>query len=87
VLVLGAATGILSTLPGPLYDLAGFLPTHGAVIALRATATGGPGLIGGIVELAVWLAIGTLATIVVTDRRRYLSTKQLRHSTLRPATV
>lgn len=87
VLVLAAATGILSTLPGPLYDLAGYLPTHGAVIALRATATGGPGLVGGIVELGVWLAIGTLATIVVTDRRRYLSTKQLRHSALRPATA
>jgi putative membrane protein len=87
VLVLAAATGILSTLPGPLYDLAGYLPTHGAVIALRATATGGPGLVGGIVELGVWLAIGALATIVVTDRRRYLSTKQLRHSALRPATV
>lgn len=85
VLILGAATGILSTLPGPLYDIAGYLPTHGAVIALRATATGGPGLVGGIVELAVWLAIGTLATIVVTDRRRYLSTRQLRHGTLLPA--
>lgn len=85
VLVLGAATGILSTLPGPLYDVAGYLPTHGAVIALRATVTGGPGLVSGIVELAVWLAIGTLATIVVTDRRRYLSTKQLRHNTLLPA--
>ena len=65
----------------------GYLPTHGAVIALRATATGGPGLVGGIVELVVWLTIGTLATIVVTDRRRYLSTKQLRHRALRPATV
>lgn len=83
VLVLGAATGILSTLPRPLYDIAGYLPTHGAVIALR----GGPGLLSGVVELAVWLGIGTLASIVVTDRRRYLSTRQLRHGALLPATA
>jgi putative membrane protein len=85
VFVLAAATGVLSTLPGPLYEVAGYLPTHGAVVALRATATGGPGLVGGIVELAVWLGIGTLATIVVTDRRRYLSARQLRHGALRTA--
>ncbi|MEJ3750723.1 YhgE/Pip family protein [Actinomycetes bacterium KLBMP 9797] len=78
VLVLAAATGILSTLPGPLYAIADYLPTHGAVIALRATATGGPGLITGVGALAVWLAAGTLASILVTDRRRYLSTRQLR---------
>jgi putative membrane protein len=84
VLILGAATGILSTLPGPLYDLADYLPTHGAVIALRATVTGGPGLLTGIVELAVWLLVGTLATIAVTDRRRYLSTRQVRHGALLP---
>jgi len=85
VLILGAATGILSPLPGPLYSLASYLPTHGAVMALRAVVTGGPGLLTGVVELAVWLAIGALATILVTDRRRYLSTRQLRHGALLPA--
>ncbi|GAB2768702.1 YhgE/Pip family protein [Amycolatopsis magusensis] len=83
VLVLGAATGILSTLPGPLYALSDYLPTHGAVLALRATVTGGPGLLTGVAELAAWLVLGTLATIVVTDRRRYLPARHLR----RPASL
>ena len=78
VLVLAAATGIVSTLPEPLYALTGFLPTHGAVVALRAVAMGGPGLVGGVVHLAVWLVIGTLATVLITDRRRYLPARQLR---------
>ncbi|MGW4214878.1 YhgE/Pip family protein [Lentzea sp. NPDC004789] len=78
VLVLAAATGIVSTLPGPLHALAGYLPTHGAVIALRATATGGPGLATGVAELCAWLFVGVLASILVTDRRRHLSTRQVR---------
>lgn len=78
VLVLTGATGVVSTLPGPLYSVADYLPTHGAIQALRAIVADGPGLVGGIAELGTWLAIGTLATIVVTDRRRYLSGKQVR---------
>jgi putative membrane protein len=78
VLVLGAATGIVSTLPSPFYALAGFLPTHGAVLALRAAVTGDAGLYSGIAELFGWLIVGVLAAILVTDRRRYLSTRQLR---------
>jgi putative membrane protein len=78
VLVLAAATGILSNLPDPIYTIAAYLPPHGAVLALRAIATDGPGLISGISQLSAWLAGGTLASIFVTDRRRYLSTRQLR---------
>lgn len=78
VLILTIALGIVSTLPGPLYALVGWIPTHGAVIALRAAALGGSGLATGITQLAVWLAIGALATILVTDRRRNLSTRHLR---------
>lgn len=78
VLVLGAATGIVSTLPSPFYALADYLPTHGAVLALRAAATGDAGLYTGIAELFGWLIVGVLAAILVTDRRRYLSTRQLR---------
>ncbi|RSM75929.1 hypothetical protein DMH04_37105 [Kibdelosporangium aridum] len=85
VLILAVATGIMSTLPSPLYDLSGYLPTHGAILALRAIATGTDGSVTGVVQLAVWLAVGTLATIVVTDRRRYLSARQLRPGTLLPA--
>ncbi|PUB27617.1 putative membrane protein [Promicromonospora sp. AC04] len=78
IAVLAVATGVVSTLPGPLYSIAGFLPTHGAIVALRAVATGSTGLVTGIVELAAWLAVGLLATIIVTDRRRYLTPRRLR---------
>ena len=78
VLVLAAATGIVSTLPGPLYAIAGYLPTHGAVLALRAAVTGDAGLLTGLAELLAWLIVGGLAAMVVTDRRRYLSTRRLR---------
>ncbi|MEI8409864.1 MULTISPECIES: YhgE/Pip family protein [unclassified Kribbella] len=83
VLLVAGATGIISTLPSPFYGVANYLPTHGAVVALRAVATDSPGLVDGIVELATWLAIGTLVSIVVTDRRRYLAPRRLR----RPAAV
>lgn len=78
VLVLASATGIVSTLPGPLYALAAYLPTHGAVLGLRAAATGDAGLYTGLAELAAWLVVGVLTAILVTDRRRYLSTRRLR---------
>lgn len=78
VLVLAGATGIVSTLPGPLYALADYLPTHGAVLALRAAATDGTGLTTGVAQLAAWLLVGTLVSILVTDRRRYLSSRSVR---------
>ena len=78
VLVLASATGIVSTLPGPLYALAAYLPTHGAVLGLRAAATGDAGLYTGLAELTAWLVVGVLTAILVTDRRRYLSTRRLR---------
>ncbi|WP_020673147.1 YhgE/Pip family protein [Amycolatopsis nigrescens] len=84
VLVLAGATGVVSTLPGPLYTLAGYLPTHGAVLALRAAATGGAGLTTGIAQLAAWLLVGALTSILVTDRRRYLSTRMVRLPGTRP---
>ncbi|MET9265351.1 YhgE/Pip family protein [Amycolatopsis sp. NPDC004079] len=78
VLVLAGATGVVSTLPGPLYALAGYLPTHGAVLALRAAATDGTGLAAGVAQLAAWLLVGGLVSILVTDRRRYLSARSIR---------
>ncbi|MER6893563.1 YhgE/Pip domain-containing protein, partial [Amycolatopsis sp. NPDC000740] len=78
VLVLAGATGVLSTLPGPLYALADYLPTHGAVLALRAAATDGTGLATGVAQLAAWLLVGGLVSILVTDRRRYLSARSIR---------
>lgn len=82
VLVLTGATGVVSTLPGPLYSVTDYLPTHGAIQAMRAIVADGSGLAGGIAELVGWLLVGTLAAIVVTDRRRYLSGKRLRRPAL-----
>ncbi|GAB3163308.1 hypothetical protein GCM10027258_83460 [Amycolatopsis stemonae] len=88
VLVLAAATGIVSTLPGPLYTLADYLPTHGAILALRAVVTDGTGLATGVAQLAAWLLVGTLVSILITDRRRYLSAKSVRlRRTRRPLTA
>ncbi|MGW6442267.1 hypothetical protein [Lentzea sp. NPDC055074] len=55
-----AATAILGR-AGRLASLAGHLPTRGAVIALRAAATGSPGLATGVAELCTWLLVGVLA--------------------------
>ena len=57
--------------------LATYLVTR-AVLGLRAAVTGDAGLYTGIAELAAWLVVGVLAAILVTDRRRYLSTRRLR---------
>jgi hypothetical protein len=57
ILIVAAATGTLSTLPSTFYSVAEYLPTHGAVLALRAVATDSPGLANGIVELVAWLAM------------------------------
>ncbi|WP_037366869.1 YhgE/Pip family protein [Amycolatopsis orientalis] len=85
VLVLAGATGVVSTLPGPLYALADYLPTHGAVLALRAAATDGTGLTTGVAQLAAWLVVGTLVSILITDRRRYLSSRSVRLRPVRPS--
>lgn len=78
VAVLTVATGVVSTLPGPLYAIGDVLPTHGAIIALRAVSAGGASLGAGIAALVAWLVVGLLATILVTDRRRYVSPRRLR---------
>jgi putative membrane protein len=73
-----ASLAVLVLASAPLYTLADYLPTQGAVLGLRAAATGDAGLYTGIAELAAWLVVGVLAAILVTDRRRYLSTRRLR---------
>lgn len=84
VLVLTPATGVVSTLPPFFHAIADYLPSHGAVLALRAIITGTDGALTGIIELAVWLVIGSAAAIAVTERRRTLSTKQVRLGAFRP---
>lgn len=49
--------------------------------------TDGTGLATGIAQLAAWLLIGTLVSILITDRRRYLSAKSVRLRRTRPLTA
>ncbi|MEV4580969.1 YhgE/Pip family protein [Nonomuraea jabiensis] len=79
VLVLTVATGALSSIPAPLAAAEPLLPTHGAIIALRAIATGAGGdLAGGLAHLVVWLLIGLAGTFYATERHRTLSPRDLR---------
>ncbi|MGW6501340.1 YhgE/Pip family protein [Nonomuraea angiospora] len=79
VLVLTVATGALSSIPAPLAAAEPLLPTHGAITALRAIATGtGGDLAGGLAHLVVWLLIGLAGTFYATERRRALSPRDLR---------
>ncbi|MDA3627355.1 YhgE/Pip family protein [Saccharopolyspora sp. WRP15-2] len=78
VLVLAAATGVVSTIPGTLQTISAILPTHGAVHALSAIVTGSGGAISGALQLAAWLVAGLLITVLATDRSRVLPAKQLR---------
>lgn len=80
VLLLTLAAGVISSVPGPFTTVLPYLPTHGAIIALRAIVTGGSGAASGVAELVVWLAIGTIATVVITDRRRVVPSRDLRPS-------
>ncbi|WP_191259901.1 hypothetical protein [Amycolatopsis oliviviridis] len=49
--------------------------------------TDGTGLATGIAQLATWLLVGALVSILIIDRRRYLSTKSVRLRRARPVTA
>lgn len=78
VLVLTVATGVVSTVPGFLDDVGALLPTAGAIQAVRAVTTGTDGLVSGVLQLAVWLVLGGVATLVMTERSRSVPMRQLR---------
>jgi putative membrane protein len=63
------------------------LPTHAAILALRGVIIGSDIAVTGIAALAAWLMVGAVATVLVTEQRRVLSSKRLRlGSVLSPAT-
>ncbi|MBP2478904.1 putative membrane protein [Crossiella equi] len=78
VLVVTTAAGVLSSVPGAFSAALALLPTQGALTALRAVLLGADGLAGGVAQLVVWLVVGTVAMIAVTDRRRALPVRALR---------
>jgi putative membrane protein len=83
IMLLTLATGIVSTVPAVFSAVESVLPTHGAVEALRAIATGTGGITAGVAELLGWLVLGLIASFVVTDRRRMLPAAHLRLSAAR----
>jgi putative membrane protein len=82
MLVLTASVGVLSTVPSALTQVARWLPTHDAVVALRAAAVGGDGMTGALFGLVVWLLLGVVLTVYVTERRRMISPRLLRRPVL-----
>jgi putative membrane protein len=78
VLVLSLVTSLMSTIPAPLHAIGGYLPTHAAILSLRGVIIGSDVAVTGVVQLTVWLVAGALATVLVTEQRRVLSSKQLR---------
>lgn len=78
VLVLTLVVNVISTIPGVFSALGSFLPTHGAVSALNAVTLGTPGGLSGVVALVVWLVVGSVAMIALTDRYRVLPARELR---------
>jgi putative membrane protein len=78
VLVLALVTSLMSTIPAALHTIGGHLPTHAAILALRGVIIGSDIAVTGVVQLTTWLIFGALATVLVTEQRRALSSKQLR---------
>ncbi|WP_163507561.1 YhgE/Pip family protein [Fodinicola acaciae] len=78
ILLWTIATGVISTVPAVFTTVGAYLPTHGAMEALRAVSSGTGGAVSGIVELLVWLVIGSITMVFVTDRRRTLPAAALR---------
>jgi putative membrane protein len=75
VLVLALVTSLMSTIPAALHTIGDYLPTHAAILALRGVIIGSDIAVTGIVQLTVWLSVGTLATVLVTEQRRVLNAK------------
>jgi putative membrane protein len=73
VLVLALVTSLMSTIPAALHTIGGFLPTHAAILALRGVVIGSDIAVTGGAQLAAWLVAGAVATVLVTEERRALS--------------
>ena len=75
--VLALATGIVSTVPGPLAWIAGLLPTAPAYHALVGTLTAAGGVTAGAIGLIAWGVLALIATMLVVARRRSTSARAL----------
>ncbi|MGZ0068623.1 YhgE/Pip family protein [Microbacterium arborescens] len=83
VAVLAVATGVVSTVPGVLSQIAGLLPTASAYQGLLAVLTSAGGAGAAVAGLLVWTAISLVVTVIVTARARTTSVRAV----LSPATA
>lgn len=84
VAVLAVATGVVSTVPGVLSEIAGLLPTASAYQGLLAVLTSTDGAAAAVGGLIVWLVLSLIVTVLVTARARTTSVRALLR---RPATA
>ena len=76
----------MSTIPAALHTIGDFLATHAAILALRGVIIGSTIAVTGVLQLVGWLVVGALATVLITEQRRALTSMQLRlGSVLSPA--
>ncbi|MFF2371445.1 YhgE/Pip domain-containing protein [Agromyces sp. NPDC058110] len=75
--VLAVATGVVSTVPGPIADIAALMPTtpayNGMVSALTSTSGVGAAFVG----LVIWAVLAFGATTIAVARRRTTSVRAL----------
>ncbi len=67
---LAIATGIISTVPGVLSEIAQALPTAPAYNGLLAAVTPATGVGAAVAGLVIWAAVSFAVTIIATARRR-----------------
>jgi putative membrane protein len=68
--VLAVATGVVSTVPGTLADVAAMLPTAPAYNGMLAALTDSGGLGAAIAGLLIWAGLAFIATTIAVARRR-----------------
>ncbi|MBA8815331.1 putative membrane protein [Microbacterium halimionae] len=71
--VLALATGVVSTVPPLLTQIANYMPVAPAYNAMLGSLTSAGGVTAGIVGLAAWALLALIATIIATAQRRKTS--------------
>lgn len=79
--VLAVATGVVSTAPGALSDIAGFMPTAPAYEGMLAALTSASGIGAAFAGLVMWTLIALAATMLAVARRRTTSARALLEAT------
>lgn len=79
--VLAVATGVVSTAPGALSDIAGFMPTAPAYEGMLAALTSASGIGAAFAGLVIWTLIALAATMLAVARRRTTSARALLEAT------